>query len=715
MRTATVELEDGRFLDLEIEEGVTESQIAEYVKSMSPEDMELLNKASNVPTTHNGEPRSENAIQNHKSSILDKLNRGIIGAGRFAQQAVDAVDREVQDFVPGMADVARGLGMVDSEGGDRVEDEGVGIGRAVGQAAPFVAGALAASRVPGLAGLPVVGHGVRAMSTLPGKIATGMGLGAAEGNIIERGTGGSEQDILESTLGAGAIGGAIEALSPLARHGKNLATKGYQAIVSKSDDAAAAVAPKAISKDDVIRERMARFDEQGIIGTKGDLTQDFTQQAQESRIASMATSDGGDKLRDVRLKQSEQFKSKVQGLVDSLGVPDEAGDSIKSALTNQNKLEKEEIRALYGAFAKSSKDVADFPMVTNNIAKAMPDDKRMMELSISHPEVAEKISLAMARFGVDTSDDALEFLASKKFKGKSLEAEPLTFGNYDNLRKLLGTIGADDITGNAKTITEPLRKAIDAEAEIIENQIRESGLVKGGALDMLTEGRKLSRENRAEFSKDAIVGKLIKKKSDNNTPMIEASRVARELLSPGKSGVNKIENLKATLSTLNKSGKEGKRAIRNLQSHVVYNALNDALQSPSRKAGGIELIGGNQFAKSLSMVGDKKLDMLFQSNPKALAKLRGFKQTALDITKTSDAVVKGSGASNLDIVNALPTAKVRDLVRFFQQRGTDAEVVRKAMKRPVFKEAAQELKNYPKLVTALGIPASMIEFKEEDN
>jgi len=170
-----------------------------------------------------------------------------------------------------------------------------------------------------------------------------------------------------------------------------------------------------------------------------------------------------------------------------------------------------------------------------------------------------------------------------------------------------------------------------------------------------------------------------------------------------------IEDLRNTLKSLSGAGKKGRKAIGDLQSSVILDALNAALKAPSRKTSGIETIGGNQFAKALDKFGDDKLKLLFKGNESALRRLKGLKQTALDITPTAGAVPKGSAAVILDIVNRagrLPgLAAVVDVAKFVVKSGSDDRAVRKALNtKPELQKKVRDInRNFPEIAQRLGI------------
>jgi len=139
------------------------------------------------------------------------------------------------------------------------------------------------------------------------------------------------------------------------------------------------------------------------------------------------------------------------------------------------------------------------------------------------------------------------------------------------------------------------------------------------------------------------------------------------------------------------------------------NALEESLKAPSRKTAGIETVGGNEFAKSLSKLGDEKLAMIFKGQEKALARLQGFKQIALDSQPTAGAVPRGSAPVILDILNrasSLPgLAAFRDLIRFVKDAGADDRAVRRAANsRPEFKRVVSTLESeFPSILSAFGV------------
>lgn len=448
--------------------------------------------------------------------------------------------------------------------------------------------------------------------------------------------------------------------------------------------------------------RAARFKEQGIPATRGDITQEFAQQADEQRLLSMATGETGEPLRQLKLEQSQAFVSGVDDLVNSLGVPARTGDSIKDALTGRKQLLRTEKNALYKEVADASPDITSTPIFTDGILDATPDAKTIRRLRRLSPNSVEAVEDLMVEFGIDAGDEAVE--AFLKTGG---EITPLNLGNFEEFRVALGQIDRSDQTGAVSVITSRIRDALDDEATFIDEAIKGSGVTDQTILDTLKEARSRVRTLKTEFSPQAISGRLIDVKRDGVTPVIEASKVAQDLLRPNAP----IENLQRTLASLRNSGARGQKAIQDLRASVIMDALENALRAPSRKTSGIETVGGNQFANALSKFGDDKLAVLFEGNEQALNSLLNLKQTALDITPTAGAVPRGSAPVILDLVKRagrLPgLAAIVDALTFVVKAGADDRAVAKALRaNPVVRKTLVGMRrNFPTIFERLGILA----------
>ena len=444
--------------------------------------------------------------------------------------------------------------------------------------------------------------------------------------------------------------------------------------------------------------RQQRFEAQGIPATRGDITQAFTAQAEEARLISSATQEAGEPLRQLRLQQSEAFVGKVNELVDSLGVPSRTGDSLKEALSGRKKLLRKEKNALYKKVADTSPDIANAPIITDDIIAALPNPDTLEDIAIVGANVTG-LKNALVRFGVDRSPAAIA-----TFTEAGGTITPLTLGNFDRFRKLLGGLDRADQTGSMKVATGPIRRVLDEEAAFIDGAIKSANITDESIVSTLKEARGRVRELKTEFSPQAITGRLVDVKRDGVTPIIESSKVVNELLRAS----SPIENLERVVSSLSKSAK-GKKAIKDLQSNVVLDTLNAALRAPSRKTSGIETFGGNQFAKALDKFGDDKLELLFKTDKQALKTLRDLKQTGLDISPTAAAIPRGSAPVILDIMRrvgrAPGVASVIDVATFVAKAGADDRAVRRAFKANPEKAMLAKVvsRDFPNLAERLGI------------
>ena len=519
---------------------------------------------------------------------------------------------------------------------------------------------------------------------LVGAQLSGVDVGLSEREI----TNAAAEFIPGAVRGAGVASRAVPVSAAQAKAGVPTPGAPPVAVPGVSPEDAAALA------------RGSRFEELGVPSTRGDITQEFAQQAEEQRLISMATGEKGEPLRQLKLQQSEAFIKAADDLVDSLGVPSRTGESVKAALTGRKDLLTKEKNALYKEVAETAPEVANVPIFTDEITKSMPDAKTMRRIRRLTPNTADATDDLLVEFGINKNPAAVE-----AFVKDGGEITPLNLGNSEEFRQALGQIERSDTTGATGVITGPIRRALDEESVFIDDALRESGITDVGVIATLKEARSRVTEIKTEFSPQAISGRLIGVKRDGATPIIEASKVTQELLRPNAP----IENLQRTLSNLNKAGSRGKKAVQDLQASVVMDAMEAALKAPSRKTGGIETIGGNQFAKALGKFGDDKLSLLFRGNEKALNTLQNLKQTALDISPTAGAVPRGSAPVILDMfkrAGRLPgLAAIIDATEFVIKAGADDRAVAKALesKPKITRTLTTIRRDFPTIAERLGI------------
>ncbi len=451
------------------------------------------------------------------------------------------------------------------------------------------------------------------------------------------------------------------------------------------------------SKIPEIAARRARFKEQGFPFTKGDETQDFQIQSQEQRFLSMTLSEESGDLRVLKAKQSAKFIKNVDELVDSLDAPVESGEILKGALEGRLKLLKKEKTALYEQFAKSSPEALEIPIISDSILEAVPDKATVRRISRLKKTEADSFEDLMVEFGIN-KDTALV----DAFTKGGGEITPLNIGNIDDFRQGINLIERNDQSGTIKVITGPVKRALDKEADLVDQAARAAGITDEGILAPLKKARETVRQLKTEFSPNAIAGRLVKTKPDGVTPIIEASKAVDQVIGAGKP----IEFLERTLESLGKAGPEGKKAIKGLQASVILKALEASLDAPSRKVDGVRQISGNVFGKALDKIGDDRLALLFKDNPKALQTLKNLQKSGFDFSPAGGAIVKGTGANFLDFVSKFPvfTEMTRGVRRLIEKGADERAVKRSLASDPTAKKTIGFLqRDFPEVADALGV------------
>jgi len=697
----------------------------------------------------------EQALTDGRKELLQSLNDDMglwetfkVGAGR----GLATVGRAVGMVEPEDPATTEAFGSIGTPGGMNIPLPGgtnlnvpidpksmaAGGGEIVGESAPFAPfGVMASGLKMGIA---------RSLANI--------GIGAAEGGAIIKGKGG---DLAETTLGAGVGGvaaGIIDVVFPhigraISAAFKRLGKKPVGPLLTPdgvpTPELEAALGETGTSFDGIVADaaqqaqrdlergvetaadrgfvqsnvpgvnpgeaaRAARFESQGIPATKGDITQNFDAQSAEQRLAVTTRGKPSDAMRQMRLEQSEAFKARAGEMVDSLGMPAEAGERMKTALTSRKATLRAEKNALYKAAADADPTLMNMPLIPDDIVMAIPDRKKLRRLARLAPQQMKALDDLLVEFGLDDTPELVE-----AFTG---EIAPLSLGNFEDFRAALNQIDRSDISGTAGVAIRPIREALDAEAGMLDRVAKAVGMTDTGVVDTLKKARKRVRTLKTEFSDQAITGRLINVKRDGVTPVIEASKAANEVLKP----TAKIEHLQRTLSSLHKSGKKGMQAIKDMQASVVLGALDASLKAPSRKTAGIETVGGYQFAKYLDDIGDEKLKLLFRGNDEGLAQLMNLKQTALDFSASANATPKGSASVNMDIAaglgklfsgfSGIPGLNI--IVNAFA-KGGDTKAVRAALDASpeVVKSLSRLETQFPALAASLGA-ATAVSATEDD-
>lgn len=633
------------------------------------------------------------------------MNQGI-GSGRAA---MIAMGREATN-------VARGVGLADPEPPqvreqyERLEERrpySTMGGAVAGGAAPFLVPGMATSRIAS----PIL------------RVLSNVGLGASEGAILAKGEGRSSDDVVASGMVGGLVAGVSDVLFPvlssLGRQIVRKAGKRPSGPVISEDGSPTAEFQQALDEtgttyDQVVEdavaqlkpedvERLRRFESQGVRPFRGNVTQEFSDQAAQERLADLTTPEGS-LMRQQVLGQSQDFTAAVNSLIEDLGVPGETGEALKDALAGRKELLREQKNRLYQQVAEVDPNVGSIPLMTDSIRDAIPDEDTLEDLAMLNDTQVSAVRRLLVKYGIDQSEEAVE-----GFNGR---IQPLTLGNLERFRKGLNLAMRSDQTGATSVVARPILDALDAEAEIVDTSIR--GYIKDASiLDTLKEARGVVREMKTDFSPQSITGRLIGVKKDGVTSIIQASKVAPELLSPNAP----TENLRDTLNLLAKSP-NGPKAIGDLQASVVLMALEDSLKASTRKVSGETVASGNQFAKVLDKFGDDKLELLFKGKGDQLKRLRELRQVGLDMTSTNRAAPKGSGAIILDKLNEFNQGRLGTVVRLARMVndvGEDQRALQRILNaEPRLVEDARMIKQqYPQIAAALGI-AAIVQEDEDD-
>jgi len=646
---------------------------------------------------------------------LSERDKRLLGA---ATQAGGSAAALAQGAAKGLGDVGRGFGVLEQlSPAEKAKFDALAkqypeanVGEIVGQVAPWLVPGVAAARI---ASLPL-----RAL-------ATGA-VGGSEGFVVTKGQGGTNAEAATMAAVGVGLGGGSEVLAPLLNRGVGAVgralglgakplidnagrpTPAFQAALDDAGIAFSDISQTGLAQvrnlpkgsDPVQAARMARFKSEGINPTAGQVTQDFAQQAREARLENMASGEAGDPLRARLLEQSLTFEGQIDKFVSSLGVPDKAGETIKEALSGRKTLLRAEKNKLYDEIAKAAPEVASAPILTDSIIGAMADKATKRRISRLSPTQASALDDLFVEFGLEKSPDVVD-----AFMKSGGDISPLTLGNFEDFRQALNLIERTDQTGAVSVLTGPIKAALDEEVTLIDDAVKNSGLSDVGVLDTLKEARARVRDLKTEFSPQALVGKLIEKRADRFTPVVEASQVTDQILRAAAP----IEQVRAVVDSLSKAGPKGAEAIKDLQATTVMQAMDAALKAPSRKTSGVQTIGGNQFAKALDAIGDDKLGVIFSGNENALRRLNGLRQIALDMQPTAGAVPKGSAPVILDMLATIgggqAAGEVMRMGRVLAKAGSDDRAVAAALKGnpEIIENARQITRLYPSLATALGL------------
>jgi len=475
--------------------------------------------------------------------------------------------------------------------------------------------------------------------------------------------------------------------------------------LSKADKAGMFKKAEDATQPQVFKEEgaPASFKEEGVTATRGDATQDFTQQKTEGQLFEEA-GEVGDLMRGERLKQSEQIKGRIEGLVDEsgvsiqqrldglvddLGVSEELGNSVKASLRSQKKQLKADRKNIYDRLSKESASV-NLPVNTTELKRSLPDEGTRRDLAFGLPSQSKALQGVMEEFGVIGNN----------------AAEVLSIGNFERFRKRLNAIERMDQSGQIKLATGPLKRALDSEITIITDSLIKHGGPK--ISQMAKDARKSHIALMTEFDPKAMTSKLIDNKRNSNVANTENSQVYQSLTSKSTS----IEQYNQVIDSLNKSGNSGKKAIADLKNRLILDVIDSAYGAGTRKIKGQRTFGSAAYKKAIDNL-RPKMEKVF--GKAEMTRIDNIYDIAERIQTPSGAVPKGSAgffidvmkkagvatlASKVPVVGPIAVEKLSEL----SKRAKSRKALKKALTLPKYKQIVETMRSdYPNLAAVLGI------------
>lgn len=606
----------------------------------------------------------------------------------------------------GVMDIGRAVGLVDEA--SEVEKQAYGalkeespITTGVGEALPYVAAAVPAGGL-----------------SLAPRVAAMTGLGAAELGIPSLAEGEDVSTTLSKAGVGGVIAGTLEAVFPLfGRLLGNAYRKLTGTTVTEVFDQQGKIIPEVskvlrannididqikgtavslvekIPKNAAEAEKIARFKEQGMPFTPGDISGDFSQRAKEARLLEIQDEPMAEGLRQLRTEQASNIDFLKEQLVETLGDADTAGEMTKLGLLESKKALKENRKQAYSLLAEKAGMSGGIPIPQEKILATIYDDPDFAGMldGLSSQE-SQQLSDLMVKYGVDTEQEAIEdYLSrnvSKGIFGRGKQIAELTTANAEDLSKALNSIISPTSSPALKGVIGKIKSGVDKGFDLIDDAIFDTAELVG----LKQVARKSHIDLMQEFGKGGVVNKLIQAKPDGISQVVEASNVFNELFKPGRT--NTIEQVKKVTAQLSKTTK-GKKALGDLQAAFVLDVLDKGFLK-SDKINGQVLFQGNVALNRIESLGMAEAKELFKSNPKAFGKLKALLETGVDITPSKKEVLKGSAGLIANI--AAPFAQLAATAKFGMPMGVVNAISKISQSGSDKKLLKQLFKNNPKLV-----------------
>ena len=392
--------------------------------------------------------------------------------------------------------------------------------------------------------------------------------------------------------------------------------------------------PANVKADQAVRA--ARYEALGITPTKSSVSQGFDDAVESQVLRRQINEPEAASLRDALADESQGFKDSLSNLADETGDPDfmQAGETVRTAIKGRMKDQRTLKSESYKKLAEEAELIGkSLPINSDSISEAWGQTKRIKRSQMSplHSDVKE----SLMRYGVIEPDESFLKMIDKGDE----ELVDLSAKNFETLRQELNAnINPQDPATSAilKPIIKSLDKSVDFAAESAEQSAKLSDLSK--------EARGNAREFAIEFNSKDMVNDILKtKKGTFDTYQIRGQDIFNKLIKTSQKTAT-AQQLTEVISTLEKSGAKGQKAIADLQSATIMNLLNDATSQLSAKGMKGQQFSYTAFRKSLEGMGDKELGILFKNNKQGLNKLKELGKAAKDSQTFFDAIPKGSAA-----------------------------------------------------------------------
>lgn len=436
-------------------------------------------------------------------------------------------------------------------------------------------------------------------------------------------------------------------------------------------------------------ERAKAFEEEGVIATKGDIGQDFSQQKSEAQLFE-AADPSGEQMRGARLEQSRELRINIESMVDDLGVSVEIGDSVKDALTGRKKILRQERKELYSKLAEEA-DSLDIPVINDDIVSSLPDARTKRRFESLSPGASKALDDTLKDFGI--------------IEGGT-DVTPLSMSNFEDFRSIINQIEKSD--PNIRVISGPIKSALDDTIGEISDNLAKSG--NENIAGLAKEARKSHIALMTEFDVKSMTDKLISSKKGSRIPQVEGSQVYQKLSSKS----TPIEEFKRVTDSLKKSGDQGIKAIADLKNRMLLDIIDSAFGAGSRKINSERTFGSAAFQKSIDNL-RPKLEQVFSKAE--MKKIDNMHKIAESIRPPSGAVPKGSAGFLIDVMNKMGAAAVMskipggaillDQFAEMSKKSKNKKAFENAMKKPEMQSAMKLIENdYPALYAMLAVGAA---------